>query len=273
MTHFLLIGAALFALNGLRTPAPDPGPDDDRRIVVSEGRVRQLAQGFAMTWRRQPTARELRTLLEAFIKEEVYYREAVRLGLDRGDTLVRRRMQQKMEFLTEPGGDTLKADEAVLQAHLAQNRELFHIPPKAAFRQIVVKDGPEAAESVLARLSRSLPGVDVRALGASTLLPHVIPLTELSEIARIFGPAFADTLPALPPNEWSGPVRSPYGLHLVRITAWEDADDPPLDRIRAQVERHWRQATREAHLNSEYERMRSGYEIVLPAGSELALNR
>lgn len=262
--HFMAIGLVIFTLNALGTSGPTTGADDTRRIVVTEGRVRQLVNVFAMTWKRPPTEEELRGLIDAFVKEEVYYREARRLGLDRDDTLVRRRMQQKMEFLVEPDSNVLKADEEILQAWLAANRERFRVPPKAAFAQILIRDGEEAAP-ILERLRKNAAGAEFAELGVRTVLPREMPLTPVETIARIFGTEFAGVLPALPRNEWSGPVPSAYGLHLVRITAWAEAVDPPLDEIRPEVERHWRQARRSTHLKSEYKKLRAKYEVVLPS--------
>lgn len=133
LTHFVLIGAAVFGLYALVAG----GVGDTRdTIVVTEGRVQQLAQIFAKTWQRQPTPEELRGLVDAYVKEEVYYREALKLGLDRDDTLIRRRMQQKMEFVTEPGDSLLAADDATLQAFLDANKSDFRVEPKVAFEQV-----------------------------------------------------------------------------------------------------------------------------------------
>jgi len=238
--------------------------------VVTEGRVQQLAQIFTRTWQRPPTAQELRGLIDAHIKEEVYYREAVKAGLDRDDTLIRRRMQQKMEFLTEPGEDALAATDAELETYLAANRADFHVAPKIAFEQIFIN--PERSEKpVDARADRLLKqandapaGADLRDLGDPTLLPREIPLASVTGIDRNFGQGFGEKLVQLPTNVWNGPVRSPYGLHLVRVTERRDGYDPPLADVRDAVERKWRDARRDAFRKSEYERLRDKYEIVLP---------
>ena len=120
LVHFILIGALVFGTYALIGKNADELRD---RIVVTEGRVQQIAQVFAKTWQRPPTPEELRGLVDAYIKEEVYYREALKLGLDRDDTLIRRRMQQKMEFVTEPSGELLVADDAK-QNHETHHREI-----------------------------------------------------------------------------------------------------------------------------------------------------
>jgi hypothetical protein len=268
MVHFLLIGAAIFAISAWFGGGDETAPRD--RIVVTEGRIRQLAQIFTKTWQRPPTAQELRGLVDAHIKEEVYYREALKIGLDRDDTLIRRRMQQKMEFLTEPGEDALTATDAELESYLAANREEFRVEPKLAFEQIFIN--PERSEEpVDARADRLLKqandapsDADLHNLGDPTLLPRVTPLVSVSSIDRNFGQGFGKRLAQLPVNVWGGPVRSPYGLHLVRVTERRDGYDPPLADVRAPVERKWRDARRDAFRKTEYERLRDKYEIVLP---------
>jgi len=268
MVHFLIIGAAIFALSARFGGDQQAAPRD--RIVVTDGRVEQLAQIFAKTWQRPPTPQELRGLIDAHIKEEVYYREALRIGLDRDDTLIRRRMQQKMEFMTEPGEDVLAATDAELETFLATHRAEFRVEPKLAFEQIFINpqrsELPAAAriEKLLTEISAAPSDADPRSLGDPTLLPHAMPLVPVSGIDRNFGQGFGAQLARLPLNAWSGSVKSPYGLHLVRVTVRRDGYDPPLAEVRAAVEHKWRDARRDAFRKAEYERLRNKYEIVLP---------
>jgi PPIC-type PPIASE domain len=268
MVHFLLIGGVIFALSiyfGGETTAP---PRD--RIVVTQGRIRQLAEIFTKTWQRPPTAQELTGLVDAYVKEEVFYREALKVGLDRDDTVIRRRMQQKMEFLTEPAEETLVATDAELDTWLAAHRADFHVAPRIAFRHIFINpqrsQEPVAAraETLLKKVNDAPAATDLRNLGDPTLLPQAMPLTTTTNIDRNFGRRFGEQLVQLPLNVWSGPVRSPYGLHLVYVTERQPGYDPPLPEIRAAVERKWRDAKRDAFRNAEYRRMRAKYEIVLP---------
>jgi hypothetical protein len=277
MVHFLLIGAAIFALSAWFSGEEKAAPRD--RIVVTGGRVRQLAEIFTRTWQRPPTAQELRGLVEAHIKEEVYYREALKVGLDRDDTVIRRRMQQKMEFLTEPTEEALAATDAGLEAFLAAHRADFHVAPKLAFEQIFINpqrsEAPinARAEELLKEANDAAAGTDLRDLGDPTLLPRAIPLASVTSIDRNFGQGFGGKLVPLPLNVWSGPVNSSYGLHLVRVTERHDGYDPPLAEVRAAVERRWRDAKRDAFRKAEYERLRAKYEIVLPdsaAGGQTA---
>ena len=269
LIHFMAIGAVLFAVHAYRQAGQQPEASRDR-IVVTPGRAAQLAQVFSKTWQRPPTPQELDGLTKAFVKEEVYYREAVKLGLDRDDTLIRRRMQQKMEFLTEPGDEALVATDDDLETFLAANREAFRVEPRIAFDQVFIRPEkiagaiePHVAE-LLEAVRRAQSNADIRRLGHPTMLPSSLRLAPLSQIDRNFGSGFGEQLTRLPKNAWSGPVKSTYGLHLVRVTEKTGGYDPPLAEVRQAVEQKWRTAKREAFRQAEYQRLREKYEVVLP---------
>ena len=265
LVHFVLIGAAVFALYALTREAEDEPRD---QIVVTEGRVQQLAQVFAKTWQRPPTSEELRGLIDAYIEEEVYYREALKLGLDRDDTLIRRRMQQKMEFLIEPGEDLLAADDSELKAFLDTHKAEFRVEPRIAFEQVFINpergDTPAAARASAA-LGELRAGEPSSNLGDPTLLPATNALKSLSGIARDFGEAFAHALTDLPKDQWTGPVDSAFGLHLVRVTERVDGYDPKLDEVRKAVEQKWRTQKRDEFQEAEFKRLRAKYDVVLPS--------
>lgn len=265
LVHFVLVGAAVFAAYALFADGDEAETRD--RIVVTEGRVLQLAQVFAMTWQRPPTPQELRGLLDAYIKEEVYYREAVKRGLDRDDTLIRRRMQQKMEFLSEPDEEALTADDVALQAYLDDHKDAYRVEPKLAFEQVFIDpkryDGD--AEARATKMLQALKaGDNPDEIGDPTLLPQSVPLSPLRAVERDFGDDFASDVLRAPVGEWTGPVESPFGLHLVRVTKREQGYDPKLDEVRDAVRRDWRNLKREEHQADAYDKLRAQYDVVLP---------
>ena len=271
LVHFVLIGAAVFGFYALLSS--DDREEARDKIVVTEGRVRQLAQVFAKTWQRPPTPEELRGLIDGFIKEEIYYREAIKLGLDRDDTLIRRRMQQKMEFLTEPADELLGADDVTLQALLDANKAEFRIEPRIAFRQVFLNPD-KAGKPAVIRAKQTLDGLKASEAGDippdagdPTLLPTSTPLSPLSDIARNFGETFAANLTDLPEDEWTGPIDSPYGLHLVRVIERFDGYDPELAEVRDAVEQKWRTQKRDEFQGQAYDQLLAKYEIVLPSGT------
>ena len=267
LVHFVLIGAVVFGIYALIDDSTDAAREE---IVVTAGRMQQLAQVFAKTWQRPPTPEELRALVDAYVKEEVYYREALKLGLDRDDTLIRRRMQQKMEFLTEPGDERLAADDAALQAYLDAHKADFRVEPRFAFEQVFLnptKDSASAAdraERTLEVLKAAAPAMPPD-VGDPTLLPGEMPLTPLGGIARNFGPSFAANLTDLAEHAWAGPIKSAYGLHLVRVTERIDGYNPKLAEVREAVEQKWRAEKRDEFQAEAYDQLLARYDVILPA--------
>ena len=267
LVHFVFIGALVFSAYALIGNRKDEPRD---RIVVTEGRVQQLAQVFDKTWQRPPTPEEIRGLIDAYVKEEVYYREALKLGLDRDDTLIRRRMQQKMEFVTEPSDELLAAKDAELQAFLDAHKAEFRVEPRIAFQQVFLNP-KKTPEAVLIRAKQTLDALrasgtdDIPSdFGDPTLLPATTPLAALSSIAGNFGEVFARALADLPEHEWGGPIESPFGLHLVRVTERLDGQDPKLDEIREAVEQKWRTQKRDEFQKRAFDQLLAKYEVILP---------
>lgn len=256
LVHFLVAGVAIFALNELRDP---PEPAGSHRIVVTVAAVERMAGLWQKTWGRPPSEAELQALVRDYIKEEIYYREALRLGLDVNDTVIRRRLRQKMEFLTNSDAETLTPDDASLQAFYEQNAEKYRKSPVYDFEQVYFSN-----ENV-ARIARALQalrsGTDSQSLGDPISLPAAITGADESGIARTFGSAFYAGLQSLEPNAWSGPVTSGFGQHIVRINRKDPARQLTLNEARKTVENDWRAAQRTAALDAAFQQLRAGYEI------------
>ena len=262
--HFLLGGAVLFFLYGR---VADPAEEARERIVVSETRIASLASTFERTWMRPPTRSELQHLVDDYVTEEVLYREALALGLDRDDLVIRRRLRQKMEFLGTDLADERVPDESELRAYLSANAERFARPPRVDLVQVFVDPGRPDPEERLAALQREL-GSDPTAarlaeLGDPTLLPPSLEAASPDQVAATFGRGFADALDGLPVGEWTGPIESSYGLHWVRIDGREPGRLPALEEIRPSVERDWMAEERTAAVERFYRTLREGYEVEL----------
>ena len=258
--HFFLLGAAIF---GLFAQVDDTPPVAANELEVTEGEARRLASEFEATWRRLPTAEELDHMIGERVREEVYVREALALGLDRDDAVIRRRLQIKMEFLMESGAGAVEPDEATLQAHLEVHSDRFAEPPLVAFEQILLDEriGGEEVALVGARLNR---GIDPGAAARATLLPAVFRPSPVQVVDGTFGSGFFDALGTLPVGLWAGPVETSLGRHLVRVSERRAARLPPLAEIHARVEQDWR-AEFTARLREErYEALLGRYEVVRP---------
>jgi PPIC-type PPIASE domain len=274
LVHFLALGALLFALHAWLKPSEPAASTTE--IVVDEARILSLAQNFRRTWQRGPTPEELQGLIESHVREEVMVREALALGLDRDDAIVRRRLQQKMDFLIEEAALATPASDAELQAFLQANADKFRSEPQFSFEQVYLdpaRRGQRLADDA-ARLRTSLQ--DGRTTPAQAgdrlqlLQTRYLQLPQ-GEIARLFGEDFARALPALAIGEWAGPVSSGYGAHLVRVEAFSPGAVPPLAEVRAQVEREWAHARRQASARGAYAALRAKYLVrVGPAGAASA---
>ncbi len=259
LLHFFAIGGLIFllfvAVNDSRETPADV-------IVVTPARIDRLAAGFRSVWKRMPTDDELDALIEEHVREEVYYREALALGLDRNDTIVRRRLRQKMEFLADTGADFLEPAAGELEAYLAANEQTFRLGPRLAFEQIYLGETPGQA-TITRSLSalRSDPVTDPSTLGEPTLLPAQLGLSPPNAIDGVFGQGFFELLAELPPGVWAGPVASGYGVHLVRIGESLAARTPPLEEIRDNVLRDWKAAKARELRELHYARLRGRYVV------------
>lgn len=263
LLHFLALGGLIFVLfTALSGPAP--GPAD--AIVIGAERIEQLAKGFQAVWRRPPTDNELRAIIDDFVREEIYYREALALGLDRNDTMVRRRLRQKMEFLTDSGAELLEPVAGELEAHLLANEKAFRRGPRLAFEQIFLGQNPdqESTERLFSRLQSgpvAEPVAHSSTLGKHTLLPAQLGLSPPEAVDGVFGKGFFNRLAVLTPGVWAGPVASAYGVHLVRIGESLAARTPPLEEIRDAVLRDWKAAKARKLRELHFTRLRERYVV------------
>ena len=261
LLHFLLIGAVLFVLYGALNRGRSDAPRD---IVISEARVEAIAESFATVWMRPPTAAELKGLIDDYVAEEVYYREAIAMGLDQDDTVIRRRLRQKMEFISDGIADSTEPTDALLQEYLEQNPGKFAQPAALTFRQVYLSaerrgDRVRAdAEKLLAELQA---GTDPAEAGDPTLLPATMEAASPQAIASAFGEGFARQVDEAPVGQWAGPIESSFGLHLVRVDERTAGAAPTLAEIRPIVLREWQADTRRRHNISFLTTLRGKYDV------------
>lgn len=268
LLHFLVLGAVLFgvyAFVGDRRSAP---PD---QITVSQGQIEQLVVGFSRTWRRPPTHEELKGLIDDHIREEILYREAVAMGLDRDDIIVRRRMRQKLEFLTEDlASQSAAPSEQELQAYLDQHADTYREEPKVSFEHIYFsrdrrgKSAKADATAALTRLNgKNSAALDLDAIGDATLLPAEFRFATKGEVARLFGETFGNQLLEMKSGRWSGPIESSYGVHVVRIRARTPVRTPELAEVRDAVLRELLVVRRRQALEAAYAKLRQRYTVMV----------
>lgn len=261
LVHFLLIGIGLFGLYSLIQPAVD---DDLNRIVITSSQKDQITVQFSRTWMRSPTEDEFNALIKSYVRDEVYYREAIALGLDKDDMQIRQRMRQKLDFILE---DLVveEVNDKTLLLFLQQHPEKFSQQKQTSFEQLFLnpdKHQDLAADAVI-MLQSLRDGAFPQTLTDPTMLPYAYRLLTPSEIARQLGDKFALEVQALVPGVWSGPIYSGLGGHLVKITEQIPSSLPELAEVRSEVEREYHAQRRQQQKDIAYQKMLEGYEVVI----------
>lgn len=260
LLHFLLIGAALFVVYGL----VDGGRSGelDNKVVVSAGRIEQLENIFIKTWQRPPTANELKGIIDDFILEEIYYRQAIAMGIDRDDTVIRRRLRQKFEFLTDDMAAANTPSDDELATYLAANPDDFLRDSTYTFRQIYLDPGqPDVEQTASEQLAALRAGNTVH--GGAGLLPTSFETAAARVVDGSFGQGFSANLDTLPIGEWVGPIESGLGLHLIRLETRIESSLPDLQDIRPNVEREWTNQKRLDTRRLINEQLLQNYEVVI----------
>jgi PPIC-type PPIASE domain len=259
-----VLGAGLFVLFGV-VGGPAKGRPD--QIVVTEAKIGNLARLFERTWRRPPTEEELDGLIEDHIKEEILCREALALGLETDDIVIRHRLRQKIEFISEDVAQQAEATGSELQAFLAEHAERFRKPSRLSFAQVYLSPDRrgEAAWGDAERLLVTLDAgkSDPAASGDPFLLKQDYRELAAQDVERLFGGAFAAQVAELPVGRWSGPVQSGYGLHLVLVRERAPASEPDLAEVRDEVANEWRAARQKVANQAFYEKSWAGYEVTV----------
>jgi len=270
LVHFLLIGVGLFLFFGGRGgPASLPGGQSGppaAKIVIAQGDINQMVETFTRTWQRPPTEEETKGLVEGFVRDEIYYREAVAAGLDRDDSVIRRRMRQKMEFILEDITAQADPTDEELLAYIKKHPDSYLVDPQIAFRQVYIntnKPGTSAESDARQILAQLREGADPDSVGDPILLEPEIRLSPLWDITKQFGEEFSRNLLELKSGKWEGPVRSGFGLHLVFVTERVEGRLPELKEVRETVKRDWMFERQKERKDAAYAKIRERYTVTV----------
>jgi len=258
LLHFFVLGAVLFAMYSWLHRGQIEAPGE---IFVSRAQVSSLQAQFERVWRRPANPAELQHLVDNWVREEIFYREGLAMGLDRDDPVVRRRVGQKIQFIIEGAAPT-SPTTAELQAWLDAHRADYRTEPQYSLRQVYFDPRRHGAnlERDIASARRALEGGSNN-VGDATLLPLEMQDASQSEVEREFGAEFVAGLKSLAPGTWQGPSRSTFGVHLVRVDARNDGQALSLEQVRAEVERDLLQARAEESSRKIYDRLRANYRV------------
>ena len=263
LLHFVAIGGLLFAAHAALDPSGVGAAAAPPAIHLTAADAEWLKQMWTRQWRRPPTDEELRALVADHLKEEVLSREAQALELDVGDTVVRRRLAQKMTFLLDDTTSTAEPSEVELRALYETRPDLVRTPARVSFTQVFFRreDGDGRARASLAALSdaAATPAEE----GDRLLLGDTFAEHDEAALASLFGASFAHDVLALPAGRWSGPMESGYGLHLVKVTAVSPPQSLPFAEVRGRLAEEWRRERQETANARRLQDLIRKYQVVV----------
>ena len=273
LVHFMFIGAMIYLLYGVfAEPLPEA---DDKTIVVTAGEIEWMQTAWQKRWNRPPTAEELDGLVQQYIKETVLYREALTMGLNQHDQVIRRRLAQKLEFLAKDLVALTPPTEAELQSHFDEHQDRYQEPVLYTFTQVFIdpdKRGDttldDAAVIKASLITQGDTVDDPGALGDDFMLQNYYPEKDVVEIQKLFGSGFAESLVELSPGQWHGPVLSGYGVHLVYISSISEPSPPDFAALRERVVQDWKTERGEELNDKFYASLRDQYTVVIEESDE-----
>ncbi len=267
LIHFFILGLAVFGLHAALDRKPKENVNDPYLVEVSSADIEWMRTLFTKRIGRGPTVQDLRAQVNQLIREQILSREAVAMGLDIGDMVVRRRLAQKMEFLFRDSSAMTEPAEDDLRTYFFDDRRKYETPSRVTFTQVYFSndrrgvDGAKQAAQTLVKEDGD--PYRVPTIGdASILSPHCTQCS-VKEIRNRFGPDFAEAVKDLGAGSWNGPVKSAYGFHAVYIHERQDTKVPKFYDIIDQIKNDWMSEKREENTRSVYGEMRSRYRVLV----------
>ena len=272
LLHFLLLGGLIFLIYFAMNPSNESTAAN--KIHITTGDIDRYMQLFQKQWQRSPTQEELQGLIRAHLKEEILYREALAMGLEKDDAIVRRRLAQKVEFLIADVTVPNDVDDKVLMGFYEKNAERYTRAAKLSFHHIYFNPDRrgertlDEANATLQTLQSTKVGIDAPDdLGDRFMLSTQYQQKSTDDIARDFGREFADKLATLTPGSWQGPIKSGYGVHLVYVSKRETASTLPFADVRDRVKNDYLFELRQSRNDEVLEKLKARYEIIIDDNS------
>jgi len=268
LVHFMFIGAVIYLLYGVFSePVPEAG---DKTIVVSAGEIAWMQSSWQKRWNRPPTAAEFDGLIQQYVKETVLYREALTMGLNQHDQVIRRRLAQKLEFLAKDLVALTPPTDDELQMYFSEHLDRYQEPVLYTFTQVFI-DPDKRGDTTLAKaeavkvtlIAEGKAIDDAGALGDDFMLQNYYPEKDQVEIQKLFGSGFTESLVELSPGQWHGPVLSGYGVHLVYVSSISEPPAPVFTEVREHVEQDWKMEKGEELNDKFYASLREQYTVVI----------
>lgn len=254
LLHFLVLGGLIFAIDHVVSARED----NARVIVIDDALTGTLATLFEEGRGRMPTDEELSPLVYRWLQNEVLYREALALGLDQGDEMIRERMILKMRMLVFNDVAVDEPDEARLRRWFEANRARYDIPQRYDFVQFRVPGSDTDARASAGRLADRLPADDVPDQFSQDVRQYRG--RTRANIATMFGDDFAAAFDGEPVNGWQA-LPSDEGWHIARVTAVHDPVPASFESLKPRIAADWRQQQSRAQVLEALKEMREKYEI------------
>ena len=280
LVHFLVVG--IIVVGGYKIFGPEPPPVEDansRRIEITQDDLRQLAVTWLAQGRPAPTPEQLRSLVEQKVTSEILFREAIALGLDRDDEIIKRRLAQKMDFLVADVSAMAPPGPGELETWYEKNSAQFAHPPRISFRHLYFSTDIRgagarnaAAESLIRIAGRPPDSPEVTAVADPFMFQSYYGGTTPAQMAKEFGPAFSDALFRLERGSWQGPIESGYGWHLIWIDSLERGRIPNYDEVEPDVRKAWQHERYREVKERAIAEMRSRYTISVPPLDNLQID-
>lgn len=261
---FFILGSLLFLFY---SAASNYYIKKNNEITISSTQLALLKDSFEKTWNRAVNETELQALIENHIKDEVFYREAVLMGLDKSDLAIKRRLRQIMELVLDDYSSVYPS-ESQLQKYLSEHPDKFRQDDRISFtHQYFSMDEKQEGVNRLSLLQKGASS-DEKYINRLSLIPEQFENESLSEIVRSFGDFFSKQLFKLEKGTWQGPLESAYGWHLVLVSRRSEGIVPPLSEIWDQVEREWALEKKQEMKAQQFEKMRARYTISVEKGGD-----
>jgi peptidyl-prolyl cis-trans isomerase C len=271
LLHFLLLGLALFAVYSTMQRGRG-GVESSKQIALTLDDLRQMDMYFESQWHRQPTPQEFQAMVEDKVREEVLYREGIAMGLDKDDTIVKRRMAQKMQFLAEDVAAAHEPTTAELKAWYEKNSNKFALPTRMSFRHLYFspdRRGHSAHDDAVKALAKISGQPEDSKLAASLadrfMFQDYYGDRAPEQLAKDFGPQFAVAVSKLKPGSWQGPIESGLGWHLVFVDSVIPGRIPVFEEVESDVKTAWLGDQKAQAIETAYKAMRAKYTVLLPA--------
>jgi hypothetical protein len=266
LIHFLMLGAGIFFSYLL---IAGKAQSEQGKIVITAGELASIREGYISTWQRTPSNEEMDALIRERVREEVYYQEALALGLDKDDIIIRRRLQQKMEFIAHDAAKQHEPTREELSSFLVKHPELFKMETHYSFRQIFLdaarrgKTLKQEIPALVMELNRSGIKTNVHQSGDASLLPSEMLNAGTTEISGQFGKEFTEQLKQLAIGKWAGPLNSPYGLHIVLLDERKEGGTPALADVHDAVVREYDNAMQKEANEKFYQALLKNYSVII----------